>query len=238
MHPIFIDTETTDTSEDARLVQLAYKNSDTGEVVDELFKPPVPISVGAMAVHHITNEMVQDKQSFEMSLHREKIRELLRNNILVAHNARFDISILANEGVETEQYIDTLRVSRHVIDSEQYSLQYLRYELGLTIDENVHAHDALGDILVLEKLYYNLSDSMKVKYSLSSDKEVLLKMVELTHLPVLLDEFKFGKYKGERFKDVATEDPGYIQWLYDSETKKPKSEQNEDLVYTLKNYLV
>ena len=52
MHLILLDTETTDL-QNARLIQLAYKNLGSGEVVNEFFKPPVPISYGAMATHHV-----------------------------------------------------------------------------------------------------------------------------------------------------------------------------------------
>ncbi len=41
---IFLDTETTRTAEKDRLCQFAHK-LETVETVDELFKPPLPISV-------------------------------------------------------------------------------------------------------------------------------------------------------------------------------------------------
>lgn len=64
MQIILLDTETTSIEPDARLVQLAYKNLATGETLNEYFKPPIPISYGSMAVHHITHEMVADKPAF------------------------------------------------------------------------------------------------------------------------------------------------------------------------------
>lgn len=238
MHPLFLDTETTDVNSHARLVQLAYKNGQTGEEVNEFFKPPTPISFGAMSIHHITNEMVEDKPAFDESGHKERIQSLLADFILVAHNAPFDIAILVTEGVnvDDQKYIDTLRVARHLIESPQHKLQYLRYSLKLPITGPNNAHDALSDIYVLEALYHQLTDTVKTKFSLSDTNEVMKKMIELTHLPVLLTDFKFGKYKGKTFKEVSATDPGYIQWLYTSETTKPEHEQNEDLVYTLKNY--
>ncbi len=44
---IFLDTETTGTEKEDRLCQLAYK-LETGEIVNELLKPPLPISIIAM----------------------------------------------------------------------------------------------------------------------------------------------------------------------------------------------
>ncbi len=56
---IFLDTETTGTGLDDRLCQIAFKPED-GLAVCELFNPGMPISIDAMAVHHITNKMVQE----------------------------------------------------------------------------------------------------------------------------------------------------------------------------------
>lgn len=235
MKPIFLDTETTHLGPDARMIQLAYKSAVDGAEVNEYFKAPVPIDFGAMAIHHVTNEMVADKPAFEGSSFKQTLIDLLKDNILVAHNADFDMMVLKNEGVETPQYIDTLRVARHIIDAPQHKLQYLRYMLGLNVEGM--AHDAWGDIVVLEALYRKMEKMVQEKFSVSTEPEIIEKMVYLTKLPVLMDEFKFGKYKGKPFKEVAAIDQGYLQWLHDSETSKPAEEQNEDLVYTLKNYL-
>ncbi len=235
MSIIILDTETTDKDEGKRLIQLAYKNLETGETVNEYFKAPVPISFGAMAVHHVTNEMVADKKPFAESEHRTKLVELLQENILVAHNAPFDIQVLKNEGLEIGQSLDTLRLARHLFESEQYSLQFLRYSLGLNIDAS--AHDALGDVLVLEALFEYLKKQAEEQFSLSSEEEVIAKLLELNDMPVLLNIINFGKYKGKTFEEVVKEDRSYLQWLFGSETSKPEIEQNEEMVYTLKHYL-
>lgn len=232
---IILDTETTDREPNNRLVQLAYKNLSTGEIVNEYFKPATPITIGAMAIHHITNKMVEDKPLFEGSIHKTNLVELLKNNILVAHNAPFDIGVLKLEGVETGESIDTLRIARHLLDAEQYSLQFLRYLLDLNVTAN--PHDALGDILVLEALFNYLQKHVKEKFNYSADEEVLNKLIELTNQPVLMEVINFGKYKGKTFEEVASIDKSYLQWLFGSETQKPETEQNVELVYTLKHWL-
>jgi len=227
---LHLDLETTDLDENARIIQLAYKNTQTNTTVNEYFKPPVPISFGAMATHHITNQMVADKPAFDGSTQKAELAALLQNSILVAHNAPFDIGVLKTEGVTTFKYIDTLRVARHLIQSENYQLQYLRYSLGLNVE--AAAHDALGDIQVLEKLFDRLIDLT------STDQTDLAieKLLELTNTPVLLKTFNFGKHKGRSFAEVAATDKGYLQWLYDQKSINP-TQQDEDLIYTLKQYL-
>ena len=188
-----------------------------------------------MAVHHITNEMVADREVFVNSKAREDLIKLLSDHVVVAHNAGFDIQILKNEGVEVGEYIDTLRVARHLLDSESYGLQYLRYSLNLKVEAD--AHDAWGDILVLEALFTYLQKVIMRDFNISSDKDVLAKMLELTKTPVLLEVIVFGKYKGWEFSKIALEDRGYLEWLYKSESEKSELEQNEELVYTLRHYL-
>jgi DNA polymerase III epsilon subunit-like protein len=234
---IFLDTETTDKEKDSRLVQLAYKIRKTGETVNVYFKPPVEISIGAMAVHHVTNEMVEDKPAFDGSQDKNKLIELLEEGILIAHNALFDINILNNEGVSVPQFIDTYKLSQHLIESDRYALQYLRYLLKLKIEGEDIAHNAMGDVNVLEQLFEYLFMTVKDKFELKNDQDVVDKMIELTKTPVLIKKFVFGKYFGREFEEVATVDKGYLEWLYKTESAKSPFDQNEDMLYTLEHYL-
>jgi len=107
----------------------------------------------------------------------------------------------------------------------------------LALDVEGPAHDALGDIQVLEGLYGKLEALAMEEFSLTTKEEVIEKLLELTHLPVLLDTFAFGKHRGKGFGEVAIADRGYLEWLYGSESQKPEAEQNVNLVHTLKHYL-
>jgi DNA polymerase III epsilon subunit-like protein len=61
---IYLDTETTGNGPDDRLCQIAFK-PENGPAVCELFNPGKPISIDAMAIHHITEKMVADKPPFK-----------------------------------------------------------------------------------------------------------------------------------------------------------------------------
>lgn len=235
MTPIFLDTEATGVDQEDRLCQLAYR---AGEIeVNELFKPPLPIKIEAMAVSHITNKMVQEKPVFSSSKEKADLQSLLddRENIFVAHNAPFDIAMLQKEGVVVPQYICTLKVARE-LDQEgkipKYNLQYLRYLLDLDVPE-AQAHDALGDVLVLEKLFERLLK--KMLDSGSSQQEAFYKMIEISKKPSLIRRFDFGKHNGKTLADVSKEDPGYLEWLL---TQKTEDDFNGvDWIYSLKYYL-
>jgi exodeoxyribonuclease X len=151
---LFLDTETTGNEEKDRLCQLCYSYGDT--LVDELFNPPLPISVESQAVHHITPKMVKDKPAFKVSPTYIELDTILKNEntIFVAHNAKFDIGMLEKEGLSVPRFICTLRVAR-ALDKQniipRYNLQYLRYYLEMEIDAT--AHDAMGDVLVLKEFF-------------------------------------------------------------------------------------
>lgn len=235
MQIIFLDTESTGLDPRARLIQLAYKNQSTGELVNELFNPGIKIPFEAMAVHHITQAMVADKPAFAESAAFPALKALLAENILVAHNAPFDIMILNNEGVTVPHFIDTVRVAQHVLKSPSYQLQYLRYSLDLQAEGK--AHDALGDITVLEAFFNHLVATIRLEQGILTEDDIIAKMIELSTQPVELERFTFGKYNARTFAEIAQADNGYLQWLFNSETQKPEAEQNANLVYTLKKFL-
>jgi DNA polymerase III epsilon subunit-like protein len=242
MIPIFLDTETTDNTPEARLIQLCFTIGRDGVPYTGYFKPPIRISHHAMAVHHITDKKVENENSFLESKCAKFLQETLKDNCLIAHNAKFDIQVLKNEGIEVPFYVCTLQVARHLIEAESHQLQYLRYFLELDIDGG--AHDAYDDVAVLKKLYDFLFDKIFIELmakpenaGVVTEAKILQKMHELTMQPVLLKIFKFGKYMGKTFEEVAKFDAQYLQWLLASETKKNKLERNVDLIHTLKNYL-
>jgi len=222
---IFLDTETTGTAVDDRLCQLAYKNGE-GLLVDELFNPGKPISIEAMAVHHITNEMVMDKPCFKDSPVCENLKELLadKNNILVAHNAKFDLDMLRKEGVQTSRSICTYKLIRY-LDGEgkipKYNLQYLRYYLKLNVE--AVPHSALGDILVLEGLFNWISS----RWTAEEGIDPVEKMVQVSSTPVLIARMPFGKHKGLEMNQVPV---SYLKWLLTADI-------DEDLAYTVRHCL-
>jgi len=233
---IFFDTETTGNEPKKDFVcQLAFKTSD--ETFCELYKPPIPIPPEASAITHITNKMVADKKAFKESDNYGAIKLLFEdpNNVVVAHNAKFDLAIIAKEDILPANFICTLRVARY-LDKEnkipQYKLQFLRYFLDIEIEAN--AHDALGDVLVLEKLFERLIVKV-MKEENCNEEKAIEKMIEISSKPSLMSIFNFGKYNGKTVQEVANIDRGYLEWMLAQKEQNPDNE--EDWIYTLKYYL-
>ena len=238
MNYIFLDTETTGNGEEDRLVQLAWYCEKTG-FSEGLFKPPLPIKYGAMGVHHITNEEVEDKPAFKGSGMYDALNALLSDGfIIVAHNDRFDVDMLRKEGIVIDRYVDTLKLARkHVPPTDSHSLQALKYKLRLeqTLLNDATAHDAAGDVAVLYELFKYLKRKVVDDGTIAAQRDAdralddyLLKSCE----PSLMDVITFGKHKGMKFEDVAKHHMDYLRWLWDQPSQK-----DPDLTFTVRHYL-
>ncbi|MCF7834360.1 MAG: 3'-5' exonuclease [Candidatus Pacebacteria bacterium] len=232
---IFFDTETTGNTEEDFLCQIAYKTEDTS--FSEMYKPPKTIPPEASAVHHISNDMIKDKPIFQESKDFETIKNLFENenSIPVAHNAMFDLFMIKKENIVPSQFICTLRVAKK-LDPEQklqkYNLQYLRYALGIEIEAT--AHDALGDVLVLEKLFERLKKKIMTEEN-TDENTAIQKMIEISSVPFLFKTLPFGKYKDMPLEEIAQKDQAYLEWLLAQ--KEKNGQLDEDWIYTLKTVL-
>jgi len=234
---VILDTETTGTREEDRIIQLSFlvtnENNEIEEIHDTLCKALVPISYEAMAVHHITPEKVENKLPLIMTSSWQRLNELNSSeNVLVIHNAKFDIEMLFKEDFENNmQIIDTFRCIKHLWPEGKHSLQVNRYSLGLYKKEQeiiekynikVNAHDALGDVIVLKLLLDYLLQTHTYE-----------ELIQLTKEPILYEKFYFGKYKYEKIADVIEKDPDYIEYLLNNSEK----ELDFDLRYSINYYL-
>lgn len=242
-HYILFDTETTGGLEEDRIIQfgaMIVNQKGEIEVFDELCSTDIDIKLEAMEVHNITPDMLEGKcKAIETDFYK-RINELnTPENYLIAHNVKFDLGMIQKEGFNNQmKVIDTLRCARHLFEDLPYHrLQYLRYALEIYKEEQseankhnitIKAHDAIGDVLVMKLFLSKLVAKAKEKY----DGNIMDKLVELTTTPVFVKTFKFGKYKGQSTQEVASTDPGYLNWMRDN-----MKDMDEDLRYTLDTLL-
>lgn len=222
---ILLDTETTGAGEADRIIQLGYMVLDgkNVEVYNELCSSEIPIAYGAMEVHGITPEMIEGKPLCSETDAYRKLCELnTPENVLIIHNAPFDLGMLSTESFKPQmRLIDTLRCARHLFEEEEaHRLQYFRYRLGLykieaeeanALGIEVKAHDAIGDVLVLKLFLSELRKRIQERFEGANPID---KMVELTQTPVFYTRpLKFGKYKGKTLSEIAQSDKGYLNWM-------------------------
>ncbi len=224
MKIIILDTETTGAGQSDRICQLSFlvcnEDLEIEAIYNDLCTPPLPISFEAMAIHHITPEMIEGKAICQESKAFKALCELNHpTNLLVIQNAAFDLGMLEKEGFHSQmQLIDTFRILRayYPNDGTSSSLQYKRYQWGLykqekaqcdTLGIQLFAHDALSDVIVLKNLFEKISE-----------EHSLPKMILACDTPILLEYIPYGKHKGERFLDIAKEARGDLHYMLKSES--------------------
>ncbi|MDB2562521.1 exonuclease domain-containing protein [Sulfurimonas sp.] len=225
---IFLDLETTGLEQEDKVCSIALITEVNGEIISkyELVNEGKKIPPKASSIHHITNEMIRDK---ELLIDTDLFQFLNDNNheetVIVGHNVNFDMQKLKSVGFNFRgSVIDTLRVSKHLIsECESYALQFLRYELRLYKHEvdGIVSHHALGDATVLKSLYMYLLDM--------ATKE---EMCELSFKNVLLEKFTFGKYAGRYIEEISSCDRGYLEWM-----QSQIVDLDDDLRYSINYYL-
>ncbi len=236
---ILFDTETTGNSEEDRIIQVGaiiLSNSGESDHYDELCSSNIDIKIEAMEVHGIVPEDIVDKPIFTKTRFYKKLNELnTKENYLIAHNIKFDLGMLEKEGFENHlTLIDTLRCAKHLYpESPFHRLQYFRYSLELYKEEKAKAqklgieikpHDALSDVIIMQLFISHLVKKVREKFP---DKNPMQQLAYLTQTPVMLETFRFGKYKDQKIAKIVNQDKGYISWM------QKNMELDEDLKYTL-----
>ncbi len=126
-----------------------------------------------MAIHGLTNEFLSTKPKFKERVN--QFLDLIKNRLLIAHNAVFDAAMINNEltriglaNIPNNRWIDTLKLARNLFPGKRNSLNILckRYKLKL----NGQPHSAINDCENLLTLYNLMHfDKMKSILKLSND---------------------------------------------------------------------
>ena len=166
MRQIILDTETTglETQQDHRIIEIGcvemVDRRLTGNNFHQYLQPDRQIDAGAIAVHGITNEFLEDKPRFADIV--EDLISYLRGAELVIHNAPFDVGFLNHELKRLQQQkplieeissvVDTLVMARKKHPGKRNSLDALcdRYAID---NSRRDKHGALLDAEILSEVY-------------------------------------------------------------------------------------
>lgn len=141
---------------------VVVKNSEVVEKIYYLIKPKEmifrPINIG---IHGIRPSMVENELEFDKVW--MKIKDYFNNNLVIAHNAGFDISVLRRtlELYNIEQpefnYICTMKLSRNFYNNiENAKLSTVNRFLEFEFKH----HDALADALACSNILINISKEL------------------------------------------------------------------------------
>jgi len=166
MRKIVVDTETTglDPRQGHRIIELAAIELEGRKVSLRRFhrylNPEREIEAGAVAVHGLTYERLQNEAKFADIA--PGFLEFIEGAELIIHNAPFDIGFLNHEleliGMPPLQnmVMDTLKIAREMHPGKKNSLDALcgRYEI-----DNAHRtlHGALLDTELLAEVYFAMT---------------------------------------------------------------------------------
>ena len=163
---IVLDTETTglEVSEGNRLIEIGavelIERRITGRQFHYYLNPQRGIEEGALEIHGITEDFLQDKPRFVDIA--EEFLEFIQGAELLIHNAPFDLGFLdaelalrANSSGRVADYatvLDTLELAREMRPGQRNSLDALcrRYEID---NSNRSLHGALLDAQILAEVY-------------------------------------------------------------------------------------
>ncbi|MEW6131694.1 MAG: DNA polymerase III subunit epsilon [Pseudomonadota bacterium] len=169
MRQIILDTETTglDPRQGHRVIEIAavemHNRRLTGNHFHRYLNPDRDIEEGALQVHGITREFLQDKPRFGDIV--AEFLEFVQGAELIIHNAPFDVAFLDAElnlhGMKelqtyTGKVIDTLLMARNLHPGQRNSLDALCKRYGVDNSSRT-LHGALLDCELLAQVYLSMT---------------------------------------------------------------------------------
>jgi len=198
---IIFDVEATDKNnaviiEAASLDVTSLKPFEVGNPWVQRYNPGKPISLGALATHHILDEELVNcpaSSSFRLPA---------GTKYLIGHNIDFDWVAIGSPDIKR---ICTLALARSLwpdLDSHTQSALLYFFERETAREQLRSAHSALADVWICSKIVAQIIDKL---HPVSLD--ALWEMSEKARIPTVMP---YGKHKGELISQVPTD---YKQWL-------------------------
>jgi len=235
----FVDFETTglDPYSGDRICEVGILKTKRGEVIDRyetLVNPGVDIPPGATAVNGITDDMVRDAPFFIDVA--GGILDFIKDTVLVAHNASFDLGFLAfelkNLGFEFPKnpVVDTLIIARRHYSFSSNSLGKVARYLNILPRGQ---HRAIVDTMVTKEILEYFIGNLRMR---GFEIETLKDLLKLQG-----GEITFPEPRGVVFPPViedALRNKGKLRIKYDSPYKGTTTRVIEPVEVTLSgNYV-
>jgi DNA polymerase-3 subunit epsilon len=226
MRQIFIDTETTGLEPRLghRIIEIAAVEMRsrrlTGRRIHYYLNPERDIEDGALQVHGLTNEFLQDKQKFIDVVH--ELLEFIVGAELIMHNAAFDVAFLDHElGLAQlrplseccHSVTDTLKMAKELYPGKKNNLDALceRY----AVDNSRRAlHGALLDAELLAEVYLAMTrgqDSLLMELEAPSELDFAASLHDL-QLIVLAATAQELEAHAQQLESIERESKGKCLW--------------------------
>ncbi len=226
MRQIFIDTETTGLEPKLghRIIEIAavemHSRRLTGRRFHRYLNPEREIEEGALQVHGLTSEFLQDKPKFRDVVH--ELLEFVEGAELIMHNASFDVAFLNREFGLVELHplseychsvTDTLKMAKDLHPGKRNNLDILceRYEVD---NSRRTLHGALLDAELLAEVYLAMTrgqDSLLMELEDPSALDIVENMRDL-HLIVLAPGAEELEAHAQQLDMIERESKGKCLW--------------------------
>ena len=234
MKQIFLDTETTglESKLGHRIVEIAavemLNRKLTGKRFHNYLNPEREVEAGALQVHGLTNDFLQEKPRF-LDVTSELL-EFIDGAELIMHNAPFDVGFLNNElGLAKleplENYChaitDTLKMAKELHPGKRNNLNALCERYQINNSKRV-LHGALLDAELLAEVYLAITrgqESLVMEISFPQpDININQHDIELISLPANIEELELHI---EQLELIDRESKGACLWKHvESSTTK------------------
>ena len=206
MRQIFLDTETTglESKLGHRIIEIAavemINRTLTGRQFHNYLNPDRKVEVGALQIHGLTDDFLQDKQKvFDIT---NELLEFIDGAELIMHNAPFDVGFLNNElGLAKLQPLenychsitDTLKIAKELHPGKRNNLNALCERYQINNSKRV-LHGALLDAELLAEVYLAITrgqESLVMEISFPQpDIKINPQDIELISLPANTEELE------------------------------------------------
>ena len=209
MREVVIDTETTGLNYKAgdRIIEVGcvelHNHIPTGNTLQFYCKPDKSISEGAKNIVGLSDEFLINQKTFEEN--HSLMLDFIRDDILIIHNADFDLGFLNNElsligsPPLTNKVVDTVLLARKVLNTRIANLDYLCRRFNVDLSDRSF-HGALLDSQLLASVYLELRGgkqfSMKLDSSSVIEKNTSMNNVNKEKTKeIQLDEDQISQHK-------------------------------------------
>lgn len=167
---IIIDLETTGLdpkyNDIIEISALKIRNNEITDTFDTLINPGYPIGSFISELTGITDDMLAEAPKIQAVL--PSLHEFIGNDILMGHNAHFDINFLydnfdcfLNQSLSND-FVDTMRLAKRILrEQEHHRLIDVAEAFGITVETT---HRALADCHTTLMCYYKLKERVNKEY--------------------------------------------------------------------------
>ena len=181
MREVILDTETTglDPNKGHRITEIGcvelIDHVPTGRVFQVYINPERDVPPEAQAICGLPTEFFFDKPKFNEVV--ESFLDFIQDDVLVIHNASFDIKFLNSELeragkrlLSMDNTIDTLQIARKMFPGSPANLDALCKRFNVDLSKR-DKHGALLDCQLLAEVYINLLGGKQSSLSFALDKK-------------------------------------------------------------------